>query len=464
MLFASFEYCVFLLVTLLAFLHVPARRRWTVLVAASAVFYAAFGAPHLLGILLLVALSSFWIALRIASSPSERARRSWFYLGVGFNILVLVGTKYLWLARGLHFNQGLLVSIGVSYYTVQAISYLVDVSLELAQPEHHFGKLLLYFAFFPKVAQGPIERAGVLLPQLDGSAPFDYAGARHGLFLIAGGLVKKALIADRLGSCVDPVFAGLHSHSGWSLIATAYLYSFQIYLDFSGYTDIARGSAALFNIRLTENFKSPYLALSIPDFWRRWHISFSQWLSDYVFKPLQISLRRWRIVGTWVALLVAFLVSGFWHGTGWTFIAWGLLHGLYMVASIQTTPVRRKLAARFPLPKLVRSVPRWAITFNLVTFSWIFFRADSLHDAWYFIAHLFSFHGDGIPTNGNALATAIGFGAILILLAIARRRVDLMHYFLARSVWLRWSLYYAIAFGILFFRYSGHRMFIYMKF
>ncbi len=206
-----------------------------------------------------------------------------------------------------------------------------------------------------------------------------------------GGLFKKVVIADRLGLFVDAVYDNVHGFTGLPLLVATYAYSFQIYMDFSGYTDMALGSAWLFNINLTQNFNSPYLAASVADFWRRWHISFSRWLFDYLFKPLQMHWRDWKTLGTAAALFVTFLISGLWHGASWGFVAWGLLHGAYLACSVFYRPYQKKLHATLGLAK-TRLLARWQIfaTFNLVSFAWIFFRANSGRQALYIISHIFS--------------------------------------------------------------------------
>jgi D-alanyl-lipoteichoic acid acyltransferase DltB (MBOAT superfamily) len=246
-------------------------------------------------------------------------------------------------------------------------------------------------SFFPKVLQGPIERPGSLLPQLHQPFHFDYEKARSGLWMIAWGFFKKVVIADRLAIIVNYYYADVSKHTGLGLLFATYAFAFQLYYDFSGYSDMAIGVARLFNIELTQNFKLPYLATTVTDFWRRWHISFSSWLQDYVFRPLQLRLRHWKVYGTLAALLVTFLVSGVWHGASWNFVVWGLIFGAFVMAEVLYAPLRKKLDKRFRLQKswLVRAW-RVALTFNLVSFAWIFFRANNFNDALYVVGHLFS--------------------------------------------------------------------------
>jgi D-alanyl-lipoteichoic acid acyltransferase DltB (MBOAT superfamily) len=234
-----------------------------------------------------------------------------------------------------------LSSIGMSFYTFQALSYSNDIYREIQIPEAHLGRFALYVCFFPKLLQGPIERAGGLLIQLRKPFEFDYENTREGLLRIAWGLFKKVVIADRVAVIVNTVYGNAGGFTGLPLIVATYSYAIQIYTDFSGYTDIALGTARLFNIRLTENFNKPYFAQGVADFWRRWHISLSSWLLDYIFRPLQWRWRDLRLAGPFMALLVTFLVSGAWHGASWNFILWGLLHGLFIAAGESVDKYRK---------------------------------------------------------------------------------------------------------------------------
>ncbi len=334
--FNSIPYLLFIPIVFLCLYPVADRFRWLVLLAASLYFYATLGHLYLIAALLLVAVVTWGCGLLLARSRSERGKNALFGSGVSANLLVLIGLKYLpFLERNLNAllaNCGVhlavpegkaLVSIGVSYFVFQAISYLIDLDMETEEPERHLGYFTLYLAFFPKLMQGPIERAGDLLPQLRSASGFDQQNFRAGALQFGWGLFKKAVLADRLAFYVNAVYGDVHAYSGLPLLVATYIYAFQLYYDFSGYTDMALGTARMLNIRLTQNFNAPYLARSVADFWRRWHISFSRWILDYLFKPLQMRLRYWKSLGTAVALLVAFLASGIWHGASWCFVIWG---------------------------------------------------------------------------------------------------------------------------------------------
>jgi D-alanyl-lipoteichoic acid acyltransferase DltB (MBOAT superfamily) len=317
------------------------RHRWLILLVASWFFYGCLREPHLLAILAAVTAVSYSCGILINDTDNPARKKLLLNLGVCSNLALLVAFKYLpvlfkdslVLSRLLPVSSQVLlnspiVTIGVSYYVFQGISYLVDVYYEMLLPERHFGRFALFMSFFPKLLQGPIERGAGLLPQLQTLTDFTGGSIRIGLNLFLWGLFKKVVVADRIATFIDPIFAHPKDSSPLSLLAAVYLFAFQIYYDFSGYTDMALGIARCFNIRLTQNFNVPYAASSIAEFWRRWHISFSSWILDYIFKPLQMRWRDRKTWGTPLALMVTFLVSGIWHGAGWNYLVWGGLHGV----------------------------------------------------------------------------------------------------------------------------------------
>jgi D-alanyl-lipoteichoic acid acyltransferase DltB (MBOAT superfamily) len=404
MTFNSLDFLFFVVPVYLLFRAAPKRWRWLVLLGASYAFYASLQAPQLVVALLVVTGVSYGCARGMGSRPEGAGRQRLFWCGCGCCLLVLALARYLPALLGAAPQQGgqpLAVTIGVSYFSFQAISYLADVYLELVEPEPHLGRHALYLAFFPKLLQGPIERAGVLLPQLKRAYRFEYQGLREGLLLFAWGLFKKVVIADRLSGFVAAGYDDVAAGSGLSLLMATYLFAIQLYCDFSGYTDMALGTARLFNVRLTPNFNQPYLATSVADFWRRWHISFSRWIFDYLFQPLQLRWRDGRRLGTSAALLVTFLASGLWHGASWCFLAWGGLHGCYLALALYTGNLQKRVFRRLNLEgtRFLRLL-RICLVFHLVCLAWIFFRANSLADAGVVLAKI-----AGIPLAVPDFAT-----------------------------------------------------------
>jgi len=476
--FNSLKYFLFLPIVYLIFYFVGERARWCVLLAASLLFYAALNVPYLFVVLLLVAMTTYAFGIWLDQAESAKAKRALLWSGVAINVLILVVMKYLpFLSENLKALSTMLsldaqiqpikafVAIGVSYYVFQAISYLFDIYLEIEKPERHFGYFALYLAFFPKLLQGPIERANDLIPQLKAKYEFNYDNMRFGLLLFTWGLFKKVVIADRLGLYVDHIYSNVHAFTGLPLLFATYAYAFQIYMDFSGYTDMALGSARLFNINLTQNFNSPYLATSVADFWRRWHISFSRWILDYIFKPLQMQWRNWKNWGTATALVVAFIISGIWHGASWGFVIWGGLHGLYMACSVFYKPYQKKMHKALGVEK-TKLLKYWQIfvTFNLVSFAWVFFRAATFKDAKYVVSNCFygikGLRSGFLLSQGrlNLLVLVIPF-VITILLICNKSQMTLIN----RPLWQRWLVYYILIITIWLCQASSSQ-YIYVKF
>jgi D-alanyl-lipoteichoic acid acyltransferase DltB (MBOAT superfamily) len=466
-LFHTLDFALFFSIVLPAFLLAPHRVRWAVLLSASLVFFSALGVPALVLALATATLASY--VAGVALDTNRRGRAVWLWAGIAANVLVLAAFKFLpasWFGRSI--GGGLLALVGVSYFTFQGISYLVDIYAGTQKPERHLGYFALYMAFFPKILQGPIERAGELLPQLRRRFEVDVDAWRAGAILFAWGLFKKVVVADRAGAVVDMIYGSVRSYEGPPLALGTYLFAVQLYCDFSGYTDMALGVARCFGIRLTQNFNNPYAARSIVEFWRRWHISFSRWIFDYLFNPLQFALRDLRTTGVVIGLIVTFAVTGIWHGVGWTFVVWGLIHGGYMSVSISTRTVRKKWHHRLwhDRPGVGHA---WQVlaTFHLVLLSWIFFRAESLGDALYVVGHI----GAGVSGTRALLFQASAFNLLVVAFGTAvvgwidmvgsGHRVEGI---LKQPPWLRWPAYYALATAILVLGAEARAPFIYFQF
>jgi len=494
--FNTLNYFLFLPLVYLLFFIVRDRIRWLVLLLASLLFYATMNVPYLLLVLVLVTLTTFGVGIWLEHVSTPKAKCTLLWGGILANLLILVTMKYLpFLTENLNALSALFladlqikpinvfVSLGVSFYVFHAISYLFDIYLEIEKAERHFGYFALYMAFFPKLLQGPIERAGDLIPQFKAKYEFNYDNMRFGMLLFTWGLFKKLVIADRLGMFANSVYNDVSSYQGLPLFIATYFYAFQIYLDFSGYTDMALGSANLFNIKLTQNFMSPYLATSVADFWRRWHITFSRWILDYIFKPLQMQWRNRKNWGTAAALIVAFLISGIWHGASWGFVIWGGLHGFYMACSVFYKPYQNKLHKAFKFEKsgFLKAMQIF-VTFNLVSFAWIFFRAKNLDDALYIVTHLlplnasdksfdtfthFIEHNIFLKQSSREFCVALlclGFIGIVSFVAHRNGNHDFSSFWVSRSLPVRWILYYALVFSIIFFAVYESNTFIYYQF
>lgn len=450
MILSSLSYFLFLPLVFLIQYFTRERYRCFVLLGASYAFYAGFKAPQLLLVLLLVTAISYNCGLWLGREPEESKRKKIFWLGTLSCLLILAVTKYLPIFLNFDsapVSETLLISIGVSYFIFQAISYLADIYLEVLEPEQSLRYHALSLAFFPKLLQGPIERGGDLLPQLKTPYVFDYYALRSGVLLFAWGLFKKVVIADRLALYANAIYSDVHLYKGLPLIIGTYAYALQIYFDFASYTDMARGTARIFGINLSQNFNSPYLATSVADFWRRWHMSFSRWILDYIFKPLQMTWRNQGQSGTAMALIVTFLVSGIWHGATWGFVIWGLLHGIYLACSTYYRPYQKKLHKKMGVEKSrLLKIVQIVMTFHLVTFAWIFFRADHVNDAIYVIKNMTIWDGglkDFLLEGGKKSLIILPTTLTVLLLAAVYPQLAV---FIEAQLEgrKRWLIYYAL--------------------
>ena len=371
----------------------------------------------------------------------------------------------------------IILPIGLSFHTFQSLSYVIEVYRGKQKAEHHFGIYSLYVMFYPQLVAGPIERPQNLLHQFREKHTFEYQRVTDGLKLMAWGLFKKVVIADRLAMLVNHVYASPQDFSGLSLIIATVFFAFQIYCDFSGYSDIAIGSAQVMGFKLMDNFNRPYFSKNISEFWKRWHISLSTWFRDYVYISLggnKVSKWRWQF-----NLFITFVISGFWHGANWTYVIWGALNGFYLIFSIWTRDIRNRFVMSIGItkyPKILKAF-QVGITFSLICFAWIFFRAKNLGEAWYIITHLFG-GMDNVSkyySQFYELTNVSGFGkpgfAICILsilflevVHLIQRHNKIRHILSEKPIWFRWSMYYAIVLGILVFGVFGTNNFIYFQF
>ena len=499
MTFTSFHFVVFFPVIILLFYLLPARFRWILLLTASVFFYWTFSWQCLV-LLIGMSILNYFVGIRIINNEGH-IRKSIYVFGIFLNILCLFFFKYFKsfspdlrvIADSLHLYYPdsaleFIFPLGISFFIFTAISYLIDIKKKVIQPEKNAGILVTYFLFFPKIIQGPIERAGNVIPQFTRNSKFNYDDVTSGLKLMAWGFFKKLVIADRLAAVVNGVYTDPGKYSGLTLVTATFFFAFQVYADFSGYTDIAVGAARIMGIRIMQNFRAPYLSVSIRDFWNRWHISLSQWLRDYLFLPVSYAVSR-RMkhdsylgirTDLWIyiqAAFVTFLICGIWHGVGWNYIVWGILFAIYLSFAQFTLRQRKRINKSIGLtgkPRMLKFI-QIITTFFLVTFAWIFFRANNLPEAFLVIRN--SLHGWSFPGLTASVHVLSRFGLTfneflisvisLFLLMIADRLsektpVDL--YILHRPVVLRWLIYYAILVAIIFYGVFEKRPFIYQQF
>ena len=328
MLFNSMAYAIFLPLVFIIYWCIPSKYRWILLLGASYYFYMSWN-PKYVVIIAFTTAVSYLCALALEKVSSQPLRKIIVFIALMLCLGVLFIFKYynFTLKTISHFISfepkylDFLLPVGISFYTFQTLSYVIDVYRKEIKAEKHFGIYATFVSFFPQLVAGPIERSGNLLPQIKEKHVFDIEKARYGIWLIVWGVFKKVIVADNLAVFVDQVYGDVYSYSGFSLVLATLFFTFQIYCDFSGYSDIARGSANLFGIELMENFKSPYFSESVKDFWSRWHISLSSWFRDYLYIPM--GGNRVGTIRNCFNVLVTFLVSGLWHGASWNFVIWG---------------------------------------------------------------------------------------------------------------------------------------------
>lgn len=495
MLFNSIAFLVFFpLVTLLYFL-LPHKMRWLLLLLASCYFYMAFIPAYIL--ILFATIGVDYFAGIYMEKLEGRKKKACLIASITVTLAILFVFKYFnffnanlaAVAQYFHWNYSLeslaiILPIGLSFHTFQSMSYVIEVYRGRQKAERNFGIYALYVMFYPQLVAGPIERPQNLLHQFYEKHVFEYRRVTDGLKLMAWGMFKKVVVADRLAEVVNQIYGHPHDYTGIPLAVATVLFAFQIYCDFSGYSDIAIGSAKVMGFRLMNNFERPYFSKSIHEFWKRWHISLSTWFKDYVYIPLggnQVSRLRW-----YANLFVTFLISGLWHGANWTFIVWGGLNGAYLVISHWTQPLRRLVAAWSGLDRAprVHKTVKAGMTFGLVCLAWVFFRADTLADALYIISAMVTgtvqtgfhlFQGD--YSTAFRLAKGAGYAIerleqVIALLAIAtvltvhwlQRKNNFWEVLTRQAGWLRWSFYYALIFGTILFGAFGKNQFIYFQF
>jgi len=482
MLFNSLQFLVFVPVVTALYFALPHRLRWLLLLLASCLFYMAFIPVYLL-ILAFTIVVDYGAGIWIEGSQGGR-RRLFLVASLVANVGVLAVFKYANFATDNLTALGRLTGawgalpllsialpIGLSFHTFQAMSYTIEVYRGRQPAERHFGIYALYVMFYPQLVAGPIERPQNLLPQFHAEHRFDHDRVMRGLLQMAWGFVEKTVIADRLAILVNHVYDAPGRHGSLELIVATYAFTFQIFCDFAGYSDIALGAARVMGFELMTNFDRPYFAGSVAEFWSRWHISLSTWFRDYLYIPLGGNrVPRWR----WqVNLLVVFLVSGLWHGANWTYVVWGALHGGYLVCGIWTTGLRRAMARAVGLDRLPRALGllRVLFTFHLVAFAWIFFRARSLADGVHVATHVFG------PVRRADLAGLLTLGlsrfdlilaaaSVLMLLGVhgVQRWVSITDLARAAPAPARWTLYYAAIAGILVLGKFEAQQFIYFQF
>lgn len=478
MLFNSLNFAIFLPIVFVTYWFATKgnlKIQNILLLLASYFFYACWDWRFLF-LLIFSTLLDYFTGIKMSAAKNQQSKKFWFWLSIIVNLGFLGIFKYYnffveSFANALDYigfninpwTLKIILPVGISFYTFHGLSYVIDIYKDRIKAERNFIDYSVFVSFFPLLVAGPIERATHLLPQIQKKRKFDYTKAIDGLKQILWGLFKKIVIADQCAEYANLIFNNYTDYSGSTLVLGAIFFAFQIYGDFSGYSDIALGTARLFGIELLRNFSYPYFSRDIAEFWRRWHISLSTWFRDYLYIPIGGSKG-----GTWKKVrntFIIFLVSGFWHGANWTFMVWGLLNALYILPSILLNNNRNNLeivAKGKYLPNL-KDIFSIGITFGLTVFAWIFFRSPNLSSAVNYISVIFSKTLFSIPTIAPTILFLLLFLFIVIEWIGREGEYALANIGIRWNNYLKWAMYYAIILCIYIFQGSDEQ-FIYFQF
>ena len=470
MLFNSFEFLVFLPIIFLLYWFVFCERRWQnmLVVVASYVFYGWWD-WHFLLLIAITSLFSYGSGLLLEHFDGQRQKQKAISAtNIILNLGILGVFKYynffvenleaLFGIVGWHMDwvtMNIILPVGISFYTFQALSYTIDVYQKKLPATHDIVEFFAYISFFPQLVAGPIERATNLLPQFQKERKFDYAKAADGCKQMLWGFFKKMVIADNCAVFVNQVWFGYQDETGFVLLISAILFTFQIYCDFSGYSDIAIGCARLFGFDLMDTFIFPYFSRSIPEFWRRWHISLTTWFRDYIYFPMGGSrCGKWQIIRN---VYIVWAISGLWHGANWTFVCWGLYHGTLLAAYNLlgiNTRYKHVVAYDHRLPNF-RELLQIVLTFFLVAIGLIIFRANTMKDAIDYLSIVFSkslFNITGSLASFNGIELRYALPALVLLILCEWCQRDKRHAlqfsgtnFMTRHVWFRYAIYTFLA-------------------
>ena len=460
--FISLNFVTLFVCTFLLYYTLPPKYRKAILLLSSCIFIGYYHIAFLI-IALLISLATFFLGKWVGQSKHEKDTKRIYISGLCFLITGWLAFRYANLLPGVHW----LFPLGISFYTFQALSYLTEIYWKEEEPEENLADFMIYMLFFMKFLSGPIERARDMLPQLKSGKPVAYPSIVYGMKLIVVGLIKKLILADYISPYIDGIFNSIHTASGIQLLMACLLYPVELYGDFSGYTDIALGGACMLGFKLSPNFNRPFIAQTTAEFWRRWHMSLSFWVRDYLYLPLSSGMRRWGQWGVFLSLSLTFAGLGAWHGAGWNYIIYGLIQGLITFYEMKTAMICNKIKNWIGNPLFTTlSILR---TYLLFAFSLIFFRLESVSDALYYIRNIsFSTHASwkevsiGIPDH-NCIVAGSALVLILVYEYIMSKR-DLLEALEKQPMLVRWGIYYLLA--IMFFTLGQFNSdsFIYLQF
>lgn len=471
------SFYIFLPICIAVYFIIPAKVRYVWLLLCSYYFYCSLNGAFV-SLLIFSTIVTWFCGGAIAKFDNIKVRRILLAAGVIFNVLMLCIYKYenfFLELSGSDLRLNLILPAGISFYTFQSLTYIFDIYNGDLEPEENIFRYALFVSFFPLILSGPIERAKHLIPQLDCSHNFDPVRAKNGLQLMLFGYFCKIVIVSRMTILTDYVFTDYLNKSGVALLIAILAYTIQIYCDFAGYSLIAIGMCQIMGIEIISNFRQPYFAVSVSDFWRRWHISLSTWFRDYIYIPL--GGNRKGQLRKYINIMIVFIVSGLWHGANITFVVWGFLNGIYQVIGDILKPVKEKITSATGLinrPKALRCI-QTVITFILISFTWVYFRAASVYEANAILSKVFStfsitnlFDGTiwrvGLGVNNMLFAVVSVIILIIADLICENKRCDVSGIMTDVKAPVRWIIYYVMIVMILLSMNLNMTEFIYSGF
>ncbi|WP_396211726.1 MBOAT family O-acyltransferase [Flavobacterium sp.] len=476
MVFNSFNFLLFLPIVFALYwiLAKSSSKSQNLLLLVSSYFFYACWDYRFLFLLMFSTFLDYFTGIKMHEAATQNGKKFWFWLSIGINLGFLGIFKYYnffissfqELLEGFGFQANfwtisVILPVGISFYTFHGLSYVIDIYNDKIKPEKNIVDYSVFVSFFPLLVAGPIERATHLLPQIQRERHFDYYKAVDGLRQILWGLFMKVVVADNCATVVNEVFEKQESLNAGSLFVGAIFFAFQIYGDFSGYSNIALGTARLFGVELLRNFNYPYFSRDIAEFWRRWHISLSSWFKDYLYIPLGGSKG-----GIWMQVrntIIIFVVSGFWHGANWTFIIWGALNALYILPLVifKLNRNNTNIVAENSVLPTVKEIVQIGITFILTTIAWVFFRAETVTEAWLYVVKIFNYKAYGFPQVD--LKPFIYIIILIFVEWIQRKKAHGLELSTIKYTFIRWIIYLLVFVLILFFGASSDS-FIYFQF
>lgn len=475
MLFNSLHFAFFFPIVILIYFLVNQKFRKYLLLATSYYFYMCWKVEYIFLILLSTSIDYF-AARKMSKSKNKK---KYLIISLISNLGILFGFKYFnFINESLQAvfqsvnilysvpNLKVLIPVGISFYTFQTLSYTIDVYRGHIKFEKNFINFAIYVSFFPQLVAGPIERAGRLLPQFREKYNFDYQRITSGLKLMFLGFIKKTLIADNLAEYVNLLFSNPENYNGFNVLIISFFFSWQIYCDFSGYSDIAVGAARIMGFNLMENFRQPFTARSLSDLWRRWHISLTSWFKDYIYFPLggsRVNFKRWCF-----NIFIVFLISGLWHGAAWTFVIFGIINAFFLIIGALTLTFRKKMFKKNINPKLeiLHKFSEQIFAFSLFSISLFFFRAESIDHAFVLMKKISEINLQNMYLQFDKLGLLINFALIFLLVIIQyiEKKKNIVEYISNKPLFLRWSIYIFMSILLLTYGNFGLKEFIYFQF